>query len=244
MKSFFLILLSLQTLASFLPENMETVEVDNTFMEKSNRELYEIELDNFRGFYNMSNLEVRLAWERNDVNAYASREDGLMVITILGGLIRHKQMNIQTFQTILCHELGHHFGGVPYKQGRWATVEGKSDYYATNTCLKEYIANEDNQNFMKMHKDESSQIGLCASNDYLCQRLILSGKNTAEFSHKLSNTRRGNRFPFPKLTRQDSSIVTQTMEEHPAPQCRLDTFKAGILNESYPKCWYFNDGVN
>ena len=224
--------------ASVFPPNNLTVPIKKTYQEKLIKNLYEEEVQKFRTFFSLSNLKIRIDWENNSVNAFASKEEEKMFITILGGLLRHKRMNISILQTVLCHELGHHLGGAPYKRGRWSTVEGKSDYYALNDCLNNYLLNENNQDFISKQKNIKITYPFCNRTDYLCQRLILSSKQTAVFSHKLTQTRRGNRFSYPKLEKRDPTVVSSTLEEHPTPQCRLDTFISGIFNKDYSRCWF------
>jgi len=224
--------------ASVFPPNNEIVPISKTTQERFYRDLYETEINKFKAFLSLSNLEIRIQWENNSVNAFASKEDETMIITVLGGLLRHKQMSLAILQTVLCHELGHHLGGSPYKRGKWSTVEGKSDYYALNDCLNNFLLNENNQDFISKQKNVKITYPFCNTTDYLCQRLILSSKQTAEFSHKLTQTRRGSRFSYPKLEKRDPTIVSSTLEEHPTPQCRLDTFISGTLNNDYPRCWF------
>lgn len=46
---------------------------------------------------------------------------------------------------MLCHELGHHLGGAPFKPDiSWMSTEGQADYFSGSTCLKKIWRDEDN----------------------------------------------------------------------------------------------------
>jgi hypothetical protein len=72
-------------------------------------------------------------------------------VSFFGPGVRHPKLTRDAFILLLCHELGHHFGGVPRKQlgpdspatagkDRWASAEGQSDFYATAVCAKRIFA--------------------------------------------------------------------------------------------------------
>jgi hypothetical protein len=228
--------------SSFFIENNFNIPVNNLTPNNSLRELYQKEINSFLDFYNDPDLIIDFEWGNPKVNAYASRIGKLKKIRMLGGLARHKQMNMAVFQTILCHELGHHYSGTPYKSEKELTVEGKSDYFAINQCIKKYIAHKNHEEFLKDYRVSKLIKKTCTKEDFLCQRLYVNSLLTAQFARKLRQTSRGNRYPVPQIDRTDSRVVTVTLESHPDPQCRLDTYIKGLKDTSdtgnYPSCWY------
>lgn len=90
-------------------------------------------------------LIVISSWSSNTVNAYAEQDDGKFLITLYGGLARHKDITLDGLTASLCHELGHHLGGYPKKStNKWSSAEGQSDYFATMKCLRKIWEKEDN----------------------------------------------------------------------------------------------------
>lgn len=240
-----ILLFSLNTMASFLPKN--DLQIPASFLDTNK---YETEISNFKKYLDNEDITLNVDWDDPSVNAYASIVDDLKYVTIQGGLLRHPSFNSQVLYTILCHEVGHHQGGHPYKKDelgldRWSSVEGKCDYFATNSCLKKF-------SFTKARTYDKDVVNECKKqysklselNDYeICLKIISAAKQTAQFSHKISSGRRGNRNPYPKLINKDKQEVSKTFESHPTPQCRLDTLVSGFHsiddNEAtYPKCWY------
>jgi hypothetical protein len=79
-------------------------------------------------------LEVMRRWTDNTINADTYHENGKIVIRAFGGLYRHPKMTNDAFKLVLCHELGHTFGGPPLYTGEDMSVEGQADYYSTDNC--------------------------------------------------------------------------------------------------------------
>ena len=77
------------------------------------------------------------------INAYATLDDsGNPKVNITYGMYKHNKMNVNVLKLLVCHELGHAFGGLP-KQNRgnselksWSTAEGQADYYSILECAK------------------------------------------------------------------------------------------------------------
>jgi hypothetical protein len=144
-----------------------------------------------------------------------------------GGLARHDAITKDGFALVACHEVGHHIGGVPRysdPQGRWASVEGQSDYFATTKCLRKLFMNDDNSTIVRgmnipqdVEQKCTSQFN--AQNDQdICKRISMAGMSGASLFAG------GNP---PKFTTPDPSKVQTTYESHPQPQCRLDTYYEG-----------------
>lgn len=137
-------------------------------------------------------------WSDATVNSDTDVEDNKWVINAYGGLARFPGMTVDAYTLVACHELGHHLGGAPLYTGEdWASVEGEADYFATLKCLK-------------------TMWGPKAVKRVQAASLVL-GKVLA----KLDESK------VPQLNTPDKSVVTETFEDHPAAQCRVDTYVKG-----------------
>lgn len=189
-------------------------------------------------------LKVEFDLKNSRVNAFASRDMGKWKITFLGGLIKHSKMNSEVFTAILCHELGHHIGGAPYKfpddeVRSWVSVEGQSDYYASNICLKRIFEFQDNQSFLKAIKISPFMKEACEahtsneSEKYICLRSTYISRELGLFLATLGQGRRGRRGRTPRFDTPDTSQVSSTTIQHPKAQCRLDSYFQGSICEQY-----------
>ncbi len=185
-------------------------------------------------------LLINLEWENERVNAHCTLDDyDNPVINILGGMIRHPEMTRDGLLLILCHELGHYMGGDPKKfRGRstlrsWASVEGQADYFATSFCLP-LVFNDQVETKAIYTEDEEKLENAekrCASNE--CVRSSLAGLAVARLFATLKEG-----IETPTLAREDNYQSPVTLQTHPNPQCRLDTFVAGASSEERPLCWF------
>jgi hypothetical protein len=166
------------------------------------------------------------------VNAFAEKEKGKVMITIYGGLARHPAITLDGFDAVLCHELGHHFGGYPKKMtNKWSSVEGQADYYATTKCLRYYWENENNQVWVESH-DVPDYVKMKCALSYptsskeqnLCARLSMAGLSVAKMIQALDYETVDPEFHTP-----DPTVVVSTQMMHPYSQCRLDTLFNGSL---------------
>jgi hypothetical protein len=69
---------------------------------------------------------------------------------VYGGLARHGEITPDGFALVLCHEIGHHLGGVPRYSGAngWASNEGQSDYFAATKCLRRAWQSDQNEDLI------------------------------------------------------------------------------------------------
>jgi len=211
-----------------------------------------------------ANFVVSRNWTDDTVNAYAEVDGNDWEIFMYGGLARYSGMDPDGFTLVACHETGHHLGGAP-RDG--LAVEGEADYYATLDCMR-YIFNDDkaNADFVASHKIDPTLDQACGTSytttaeKNLCIREGVAGYNMAQILKELGGQQKAPAFDTP-----DPSQVSQTDEEHPAAQCRLDTyFQAGLCVHDTsvapddndptigtctekggqkiglrPRCWYF-----
>lgn len=195
-------------------------------------------IKSFEKFFNPSierdhNAELIVfgSWGSNTVNAYAEKAPKKVMITIYGGLARHKAITLDGFKAVLCHELGHHFGGYPKKSTNvWSSAEGQADYYATMKCLRRLWENENNQLALGEQviptalKNECAQTYTDAKNQSLCHRMGLAGRSVALMIQDLDHDS-----IEPKFETPDPLVVRAMNYLHPYSQCRLDTYFQGAI---------------
>lgn len=178
-------------------------------------------------------LIVNGIWEDNTVDAYATRDDNNNpMIVIHGGLARHKDMTKNGMLLILCHELGHHYGGAPKafrgrsKKRSWSSAEGQADYYASSKCFNKMV-----EEGMTYTEEPPFAVELPENcNDSLCIQL---GPAAMSLGRVFASLKLDWRNPNPKG--KSHIIVDQTRYSHPDPQCRFDTYMAGA------ECAYNNE---
>lgn len=123
---------------SFLPPWMEQTAPANLrpLDDTISLEIAEYLVTHFRKSY--PDITYHVKWADNTVNAYAWREGGARHVALLGGLIRHRAVEIEGLGLVLAHEIGHHFGGAPrYPNNPWASCEGQADYWGALIAMRE-----------------------------------------------------------------------------------------------------------
>jgi hypothetical protein len=168
-------------------------------------------------------------WEDGTVNAYANQSGSVSEVHMFGGLARHEKVTADGFMLVICHETGHHIGGAPRKGARWASNEGQSDYFATLKCAREIWADEDNVAIVSKMEIPQTVTTACqkafdtAEDLAICKRAAMGGKSLAD---TLGDLRKTGDTDFEK---PDPKVVSRTDDNHPAAQCRLDTYFAGSV---------------
>lgn len=250
--SVLLALQSAQTLAcdihgksGFVPENSLNIPVgmkaanmtETQFNKVIDRVLAvyrtEIELEN------KIKLVIEKKWKDGTVNAYAKQPgDGTWIVAMFGGLARHPEITEDAFATVVCHELGHHIGGAPKKKGlfasTWASNEGQADYFGVMKCLRRVFEKDRNTEIARRLNAPTLVKTKCAS-QYLsleeraiCERSSMAGLALGKFFRSLSKDVAKVDFTTP-----DKAVVVQTNDNHPASQCRVDTyFQASLCDRS------------
>ena len=151
-------------------------------------------------------------WETDQVHVY-------------GGLAGIPNVTEDSFALVLCHELGHLYGGEPFSNPyNRMSVEGQGDFWAASEC------------FGKVMPDLPKLIPSKASNEYcrgeeVCARGIDAALVLTAF---YADNRR---LKHPRLDTPDLSIVSEILKTHPGPQCRLDTMRLGFIRGNRPECW-------
>ena len=168
-------------------------------------------------------------WENSLVNAYANQIGQRWLIEVFGGFARRPDMNPDSFVLMLCHELGHHFAGYPFYDGRWSASEGQADYFATLHCVRKLWKNQVAENMSYRDKAPAEvrrscdQVWQDTGDQDICYRSVLAGIALASVASKTGGE------PAPALGRASKVVRSQTLKNHPPAQCRLDTYISGSL---------------
>lgn len=179
-------------------------------------------------------LKINRKWTDPTVNASAEQIGSNWVLNMYGGLARHAAINEEGMALVACHELGHHIGGAPKIAGwfgdGWATNEGGADYYATLKCLRNYFAEDDNETITTtatidpLAKTQCSAEFTNHADQLLCLRNSMAATSVALLFMDLHKDKAPPSFGTP-----DKAVVTAMDDEHPATQCRMDTYFNGAI---------------
>lgn len=180
-------------------------------------------------------LSIQRLWESPIVNAGTLRNGKEIIVKLYGGYARHSMVTEDGYALVICHELGHHLGGLPRKffdSGvGWPSTEGQADYFATLKCLRKVFRNDDNisvVNSLNVPDYVREKCSIPFKQEWekaLCMRTTMAGIAIGNISAAMRNN------DLPDVERPDLSIVEKTYEAHPAPQCRLDTYFQGSICE-------------
>ena len=161
-------------------------------------------------------LSIEYQYDNRSRAAYTTRKGNIWRIVIGGAYLNKKDDG--ALRILLCHELGHHIGGAPYKfigsgEHSWISAEGQADYFAGAECAKKLIHNE-------AHYIDSAEI----------------------FAQQMWSKNRKKDGPKPNRNQTSEIIARSTLLKHPQPQCRLDTYIAAYYcpedKDCRPPCWF------
>lgn len=173
-------------------------------------------------------LEMIVDWNNDSKNMYSGSRGSQRIISVSGGLARLEIMKKDSFILALCHEVGHHLGGLPkINKDHWASAEGQSDYFAALECMKEVL--EDSQ------KVKAPKIVLEKCQNEVCVRTSVAGKVIGSLDDYLNLN---GKIADIDWSRPEANVVTDTITDYPSGQCRLDTFFLGAQGAPRPSCWF------
>lgn len=234
----------------FVPENNLYLPVGHKSINTITEEQFNSVIDKVEAIYapivasKGAKLVISRKWTDGTVNAYASQSGKTWNIAMFGGLARHKTITADGMSLVVCHELGHHLGGAPKKGGTagggwwgggsgaasWASNEGQSDYFATLKCLRKAFLNDDNARIVASLNAPEPLVTACksiygrnADDMNLCIRTSMAGKSVSDLFSDLGSSAET------KFETPDAKVVSRTDDNHPAAQCRLDTYFQGSL---------------
>ena len=170
-------------------------------------------------------------------------------VSILSGYIQEELGGLDTHLLALCHEMGHHLGGKPYKTDdngniRWASMEPQADYWATNVCLPLFL--KKHPKYLRFREEIHSEILRKCENE-----LASSGNNylyclfSAQAALQMAKIHQKYKLPMEPDEDPVDPILTDLTQarilnrnEYPSNQCRFDTCFNGALNKQRPACWF------
>ena len=177
-------------------------------------------------------LVINRLWTDATVNASAEEQDGHWILNMYGGLARDKAITQDGMALVACHEMGHHLGGAPKYDGgsNWAANEGEADYFASSKCLHLFFGDAATASFTRPNLASGDIPAEACGKSYkdekdvaVCVRSAIAGQSVTALFTELSGD------PIARLDTPDKSVVKQTNDEHPASQCRLDTYYQAAL---------------
>lgn len=228
----------------FLPKNDMYIGVNDPAGGGMTYAEYTAVLDQFETYYRPlvsargATLKVNRLWDNGEVNASATRsfDERTWELNMYGGLARHPAMDKDGYMLVACHEMGHQIGGAPKVPGlfgifnAWASNEGQSDYFASLRCLRVMFKEADNAAFVATQPINPTVRTKCEmtydtqAEENLCMRIGMAGNVTAMVFKDLKKLNVAPSFDTP-----DTTSVAKTSDDHPEPQCRLDTYFQGGL---------------
>lgn len=110
----------------------------------------------------------------------------------------------------------------------WATNEGGADYFATLKCLRNYFLDDDNAAAISTATLDPYGVARCQSqftgkqDQLVCERTLMALNSVSRLFMDLHQD------PAPpQLSTPDQNIVAEMDDNHPATQCRMDTYFNG-----------------
>lgn len=179
--------------------------------------------------------------ESQSVGGSAHHEVDHLAIVLDKGLLITPRLTPDGFRMLICHELGHLFGGAPRKNvpPEWEgpaandglslmTSEGQADYYASLVCFRKMLEleslNSPKPNYKRVGErlKRKCEVEADFKNAELetCLRTGLAGEDFLKLT-----------FDFPiSCEKFDESVSPQLIRDfYPDRQCRLDTIVNGAL---------------
>ncbi len=227
----------------FLPENNFKISVDAKRSGGLSEAEFNASIDAVEVLYapivaaEGGKLVIDRKWSDATVNAYAQRSGTNWRVSMFGGLARHETITKDGMSLVVCHEIGHHIGGAPKKGDiwssgvSWASNEGQSDYFATLKCLRRTFLNDNNRQIVRKMDVPESLAAACSKSwsseedRAICIRGAMAGDSVARLFAALRKENPA------KFETPDAAVVSATNHNHPATQCRLDTYFQGALCE-------------
>ncbi|MGE0172963.1 MAG: hypothetical protein AB7T49_09265 [Oligoflexales bacterium] len=174
-------------------------------------------------------LQVNKLWTDTTVNASAQKSGKSWIINMYGGLARREEVTVDGFTLVACHEMGHHLGGWPQTLLGRMSVEGESDYFATQACAKVLWKEELQENAVYRDTVPAAGKTVCDAkyqgedDQNLCYRIVVAG---ISLGNLLSHLGGGGDVA---VDTPSTDQARRTQRTHPKAQCRLDTYVAGAL---------------
>jgi hypothetical protein len=173
----------------------------------------------------MKSLPLAMAldaqWESPYFGAGVSLIDNSFRLMILGGMARMKEMTLDGYAAIVCHEIGHIVGGEPRQTiygVDWSSAEGQADFFSASICLPKYFKSL-GMNSEQEIKNRIEKAGY----DFLSLAKVVESKP----QNKILSRGKIN------LPAVNETIINL----YPSTQCRYETYRD---NSKRSTCWYKN----
>lgn len=253
-----IMLRTLTTISTFfltfahMPTIAEAAGVEKAWQSDVLREFEEL----YRPVARADGKNLKLQVVSNESSSGEAKIEGQNIEVILNtGLLKNPNLTPDGLRMLICHELGHIFGGAPRKSippewegpvasdGRsFATSEGQADYYASASCFHRVIRGNDHQKALADAKSTAraqrqcdGRLGAGSEESLICQRAAAGGENMLQLNRT---------FPISYDT-PDRSVADKVMADaYPDRQCRLDTFLMGaVCRNDMPLVMDFDDAA-
>ena len=179
--------------------------------------------------------------ESSTVGGSAHHETDHLAIILDKGLLITPRLTPDGFRMLICHELGHLFGGAPRKNvpAEWEgptaedglsllTSEGQADYYASLVCFRKLLEIESSLSPKPDYQRAGARLkqkcetlaGYKKQKLQTCLRTGLAGEDFLKLTFDFSIS----------CEKADDSIAPHLIRDfYPDRQCRLDTIVNGAL---------------
>ena len=225
-----------QVCPGFLPENNLKIPVSPRSFGGLSEAQYNEVMDRLEDIYGPivaakgGVLKINRLWENPTVNSSAQRQGKYYILNMYGGLARHPSITQDGETLVACHEMMHHIGGAPKIEGMWATNEGQSDYAANLKCMRLMFSSSGTRGFTRMAAPDPVAQKACQriykdkGQAALCLRVATAGLSVTGLFKAMHEETVDPAFDTP-----DQAAVEETSDDHPATQCRLDTYFQSAL---------------
>lgn len=214
-----LLLISSNAMANFLqapfPKFTGSIKSDTKGLEQRIEDFGEVFQTNVSQVMGRK-FVIKLNKENFDFNAYATideNEDALIMVNM--GMLNHPEMQSQILDLFMCHELGHLLGGEP----KLVRPNNRKSWSSVEGQADYYAT-----------KECMSKLG------YTKEQTVHHSVQLAQLIARMRGYHR-----LPSIEQKDQTRPGHILQTHPNPQCRLDTFIAGLNLEQRPLCWYDNE---
>lgn len=154
-----------------------------------------------------------------------------------GALARGRYMTRDGLLYVGCHEMGHHFGGFPKKEGKWSTSEGGADYFAALKCMRDILKNDPGNETAEALdlpegvKNKCHEVYADADDYRICLRTAKAGEDISKtFQFKASKVEQEQTMFFRELP-----AVQATNTGYPPNACRAETAFQGAICPKGPE---------
>jgi hypothetical protein len=202
----------------------------------------------YSGELKARNLTLQFSFQSEDssLDAWTTRKGNVATIFITEGLMSFSTLTRDGLALLVCHEVGHYFGGFPYRDVDFS-VEGQADLYATGVCLKRVLG-ELEINFpsprdvpkefrRKCHKRYQQK-----ENRGICEQSLLAAYQIYGIFQLTANHPRNEEAAF--ASERGNGETSDYLLGYPSLRCRLKTWLMGIFENTEsealdrPSCWY------